>query len=136
MRSPSRKLWPCLKVRPNNAHRELYLTDAIALLREQGATVLAQLAADADEVLGCNTRADLSVVDLVFRRRKRAALMEAGVTMLMPETVLVDPDVAVGSDTILEPGVQLLGRTRVGARCTIRAGCILTDATVEDGVRT
>src|SRR5579862_1668169 len=127
------QLWPVLaKVRPNNAHRELYLTDAIALLREQGATVLAQLAADSDEVLGCNTRADLSAVDLAFRRRKRATLMESGVTMLMPDTVLIDPDVVVGLDTILEPGVQLLGRTRVGARCTIRAGCILNDATVED----
>jgi len=129
------KLWPCLaRLRPDNKHRELYLTDAIGLLREQGQTVLAQLAADADEVLGCNTRADLAEVDLVFRRRKRAALMESGVSMQMPETILVDPDVTVGADTILEPGVQLLGKTRIGANCTIRTGSIISDSTVEDGV--
>ena len=129
------KLWPCLAaLRPDNAHRELYLTDAIALLREQGETVGALVAADADEVLGCNTRADLAVVDLVFRRRKRAALMAAGVTMQMPETILVDPDVTVGADTLLEPGVQLLGKSRIGAGCTIRTGSILSDATLEDGV--
>ena len=129
------KLWPCLgRLRPANVHRELYLTDAIAMLRQQGELVVAQLAADADEVLGCNTRADLSAVDLVFRRRKRAALMDSGVTIQMPETVLVDPDVTVGADTVLGPGVQLLGRTRVGAGCDIQTGSILTDSTLDDGV--
>jgi bifunctional UDP-N-acetylglucosamine pyrophosphorylase/glucosamine-1-phosphate N-acetyltransferase len=129
------KLWPCLaRLRPNNAHRELYLTDAIALLRAQGETVHAVVARDADEVLGCNTRADLAGVDLVFRRRKRGELMAAGVSMLAPESILIDADVTVGPDTLLEPGVQLLGSSRIGSGCTIRTGSILTDATVEDRV--
>jgi bifunctional UDP-N-acetylglucosamine pyrophosphorylase/glucosamine-1-phosphate N-acetyltransferase len=129
------KLWPSLaRLRPDNAHRELYLTDAIALLRAQGEKVQALVAADAEEVLGCNTRADLAGVDLAFRRRKRAELMAAGVTMLMPESILIDPDVTVGPDTVLEPGVQLLGKSRLGAGCTIRTGSILSDVTAEDGV--
>jgi bifunctional UDP-N-acetylglucosamine pyrophosphorylase / glucosamine-1-phosphate N-acetyltransferase len=129
------KLWPALaKVRPDNKHRELYLTDAIALLRQQGETVLALIAPDPDEVLGCNTRADLADVDAIFRRRKRAELMQAGVSIEMPETVRIDPDVAVGEDTVLEPGVQLLGKTRVGANCTIQTGSILTDTVLGDGV--
>ena len=129
------KLWPCLaRLRPDNAHRELYLTDAIALLREQGGAVHAVVAADADEVLGCNTRADLAGVDLAFRRRKRAELMTAGVSMLMPESILIDPDVTIGQDTLLEPGVQVLGKSRIGAGCTIRTGSILSDVTLEDGV--
>ena len=123
------KLWPCLaRLRPDNAHRELYLTDGIALLRAQGDIVHALVAADADEVLGCNTRADLAAVDLAFRRRKRAELMAAGVGMLMPESILIDSDVAVGPDTLLEPGVQLLGKARIGAGCTIRTGSILSDS--------
>ncbi len=129
------KLWPCLaRLRPDNAHRELYLTDAIALLRAQGDAVAALVAADADEVLGCNTRADLAAVDLAFRRRKRAELMAAGVSMLMPESILIDPDVTVGPDTLLEPAVQLLGKSRIGAGCTIRTGSILSDVTLQDGV--
>jgi bifunctional UDP-N-acetylglucosamine pyrophosphorylase/glucosamine-1-phosphate N-acetyltransferase len=52
----------------------------------------------------------------------------------MPETVRVDPDVIVGADTVLEPGVQLLGKTRIGANCTIRTGSILTDAVLADKV--
>ncbi len=129
------KLWPALaQVKPNNKHRELYLTDAIAALNAKGETVLAQVAADSREVLGCNTRADLAEVDRIFRERKRNALMDAGVTIQLPETVLIDPDVTAGEDTIIEPGVQLLGKTKIGARCTIRTGSVLTDAILGDEV--
>jgi bifunctional UDP-N-acetylglucosamine pyrophosphorylase/glucosamine-1-phosphate N-acetyltransferase len=129
------KLWPALaQVKPNNKHRELYLTDAIAALNSKGETVLAQVAADSREVLGCNTRADLAEVDRVFRERKRNALMDDGVTIQLPETVLIDPDVTAGEDTVIEPGVQLLGRTKIGARCIIRTGSVLTDAILGDDV--
>jgi len=129
------KLWLALaQVKPNNKHRELYLTDAIAALNAKGETVLAQVAGDSREVLGCNTRADLAEVDRIFRERKRAALMDDGVTVQLPETVLVDPEVLAGEDTIIEPGVQLLGKTKIGARCTIRTGSVLSDAILGDEV--
>jgi bifunctional UDP-N-acetylglucosamine pyrophosphorylase / glucosamine-1-phosphate N-acetyltransferase len=127
------KLWPCLNaLRPNNAHRELYLTDAIALLRERNERVLAQTAADAEQILGCNTRAHLTDADRILRRRKTAELMEAGVTIYLPETVIIDPEVVAGADTIIEPCVQLLGKTRLGARCKIQTGSVLRDARLED----
>jgi bifunctional UDP-N-acetylglucosamine pyrophosphorylase/glucosamine-1-phosphate N-acetyltransferase len=129
------KLWPALAhVKPNNKHRELYLTDAVGVLNAKGETVLAQVAADSREVLGCNTRADLSGVDRVFRERKCNALMDDGVTIQLPETVLIDPEVTAGEDTVIEPGVQLLGKTKIGARCTIRTGSVLTDAILGDEV--
>jgi bifunctional UDP-N-acetylglucosamine pyrophosphorylase/glucosamine-1-phosphate N-acetyltransferase len=129
------KLWPALaQVKPNNKHRELYLTDAIAVLNSKGETVLAQVAEDAREVLGCNTRADLAEVDRLFRERKRNSLMDDGVTIQLPETVLIDPEVVAGEDTNIEPGVQLLGKTKIGARCTIRTGSVLTDAILGDEV--
>jgi len=52
----------------------------------------------------------------------------------MPESILIDPDVTIGPDTLLEPGVQVLGKSRIGAACTIRTGSILSDVTLEDGV--
>src|SRR5215813_8735796 len=129
------KLWPALaQVKPENKHREIYLTDAIAVLASKGGTVLAQVAPDAREVLGCNTRADLAEVDRIFRERKREELMNAGVTILLPETVLVGPDVSAGEDSLLEPCVQLLGKTKIGARCTIRTGSVLNDANLGNGV--
>jgi bifunctional UDP-N-acetylglucosamine pyrophosphorylase/glucosamine-1-phosphate N-acetyltransferase len=128
-------LWPALgQVKPNNKHRELYLTDAIGILNAKGETVLAHVAADSREILGCNTRADLAEVDRIFRELKRNALMDEGVTIQLPETVLIDPDVVAGEDTVIEPGVQLLGKTKIGARCTVRTGSVLTDAVLGDGV--
>jgi bifunctional UDP-N-acetylglucosamine pyrophosphorylase/glucosamine-1-phosphate N-acetyltransferase len=129
------KLWPCLAaLRPDNAHRELYLTDAIALLRQRNERVLAYIAGDPNEVVGCNTRAHLADADRVFRARKAAELMDAGATIYLPETVVIDPDVTAGSDTVIEPGVRLLGKTRIGARCQIGAGSVLIDMRVDDDV--
>jgi len=127
------KLWPCLNaLRPENAHRELYLTDVIGLLRQQNERVLAHVAPDSQEILGCNTRGALADVDRIFRARKAAELMESGVTIYLPETVVIDPEVTAGPDTIVEPGVQLLGKTRIGARCKIGTGCILLDSRIDD----
>ena len=127
------KLWPCLAaLKPENAHRELYLTDAIALLRQRNERVLAQVTGDANEIIGCNTRAQLAEADRVFRARKAAELMDAGVTIYLPETVVIDPEVTAGPDTVIEPHVQLLGKTRIGARATVRTGSVLRDMRLDD----
>jgi bifunctional UDP-N-acetylglucosamine pyrophosphorylase / glucosamine-1-phosphate N-acetyltransferase len=129
------KLWPALaQVKPNNKHRELYLTDAVAVLAAKNETVLAHVALDPREALGCNTRADLAEVDRIFRERKRAELMDEGVSIQLPETVLIDHDVNAGEDTVLEPAVQLLGKTKIGERCTIRTGSVLSDTIVGNDV--
>jgi bifunctional UDP-N-acetylglucosamine pyrophosphorylase / glucosamine-1-phosphate N-acetyltransferase len=129
------KLWPALaQVKPNNKHRELYLTDAVGVMAAKNETVLAHVAPDPREVLGCNTRADLAEVDRIFREWKRAELMSKGVSIQLPETVLIDPDVTAGEDTVLEPAVQLLGKTKIGERCTIRTGSVLSDAIVGNDV--
>jgi bifunctional UDP-N-acetylglucosamine pyrophosphorylase / glucosamine-1-phosphate N-acetyltransferase len=130
------KLWPVLnQLRPENAHRELYLTDAIGLLREKNERVLAVVAPDPREIFGCNTRAQLAEIDQLLRARKAAQIMEAGATIYFPHTVTIDPDVTVGTDTLIEPNVQLLGKTAIGARCVIRTGSILNDVRIEDGVQ-
>ena len=129
-------LWPALaQVKPNNKHRELYLTDAIAVMSGKGETVLAQVAGDSREVLGCNTRADLAEVDRIFREWKRNALMDAGVTIQLPETVLIDPEVSAGEDTVIEAGVQLLGKTKLGARCSVKTGSVIVDSVIGDDVK-
>ena len=129
------KLWPALaRVKPDNKHREIYLTDAIEVLNAAGETVLAEVAPDSREMLGCNTRADLAGVDRTFRDWKREALMRDGVTIQLPETVLVDPDVTIGEDTLLEPCVQVLGKTKIGAGCVIKTGSVIHDCVLGDDV--
>jgi bifunctional UDP-N-acetylglucosamine pyrophosphorylase/glucosamine-1-phosphate N-acetyltransferase len=129
------KLWPALaQVKPNNKHREIYLTDAISVLNAKGETVLAEIAENAQETLGCNTRADLAGVDRAFREWKRDELMNSGVTIQLPETVLIDPEVTAGEDTVIEPCVQLLGKTKVGVRCVIKTGSVIHDSVLGDNV--
>lgn len=131
----SAKLWPALaQVKPNNKHREIYLTDAIGVMNAKGETVLAEIAADPREMLGCNTRADLAGVDHTFREWKREQLMRDGVTIQLPETVLIDPDVQAGEDTVIEPCVQLLGKTKIGARCVVKTGSVVHNSVLGDEV--
>jgi bifunctional UDP-N-acetylglucosamine pyrophosphorylase/glucosamine-1-phosphate N-acetyltransferase len=117
-----------------NAHHELYLTDMAALLVKSKATVVALKASDPAEVLGANTLAELSSLDAAMRARKCADLMASGVSIYRPETCVIDPEVEIGADTILEPFVQVLGRTRIGSDCRIRSFSIISDSQIADNV--
>ncbi len=129
------QLWPRLEtLRPNSASGEYYLTDVVELLRAAGRKVRAFPLADASEVLGINTRAELAAADRIFRERKVAQLMSDGVTVERPETVTVDVRVSIGMDTVVEPFARLLGRTAIGEDCRIGASAIIEDSTLGDRV--
>ncbi len=117
-----------------NAHGELYLTDMAAILVEAGRRVIALEAEDADEVLGANTIAEMMAIDGKLRLSTAKRLMAEGVTIFRPETTVIDADVRVGSDTVIEPFVQLLGNTTIGGDCRIRSYSVLENVTLGDGV--
>ena len=117
-----------------NPHGEYYLTDMAAVLRKARQRVVAIETANASEILGSNTRAELVELDRNFRRQKTHELMDEGVTIYFPETVLIDADVEVGADTVIEPFVQLLGQTRIGADCRIRSYSVIQSSDLGDGV--
>lgn len=118
----------------NNAAKEYYLTDMVEILSSRGFPVSSYPVKDETELLGINTRVELSVADRLLRLRKANELMLDGVTMEKPETICVDADVRVGQDTFLEPGVQLRGRTRIGSNCRIGSGSILKNCELADNV--
>ena len=136
----------------DNPHGEFYLTDMAAHLKAAGEKVVALQAADAEEIQGGNTIAELMAMDAKIRLATTSRLMAAGVSIFRPETCVIDADVEVEADTIIEPFVQLLGKTKIGTdghirsysvieNCTlgndvlIRQGCVLADSTVADGAR-
>ena len=122
------------KLEANNAHGELYLTDMAGILVDAGKRVVAIEAADATEVLGANTIAEMMQLDAALRASTAARLMAAGVTIFRPETCTIDAGVEVGADTVIEPFVQLLGATRVGSDCRIRSYSVIENSTLGDGV--
>jgi bifunctional UDP-N-acetylglucosamine pyrophosphorylase/glucosamine-1-phosphate N-acetyltransferase len=117
----------------DNPHKEYYLTDIAALLVKADERVVASAAADPHEVLGSNTRAELAALDARLRAWKCADLMQQGVTIYYPHTCVIDMEVEIGADTIIEPYVQLLGRTRVGADCRIQSHSVISDCELGDG---
>jgi bifunctional UDP-N-acetylglucosamine pyrophosphorylase/glucosamine-1-phosphate N-acetyltransferase len=118
----------------DNAHGEYYLTDMAALLVKAKERVVALETADVHEVLGANTIAEMMELDAEMRMRKAQALMAEGVTIFRPETSVIDSTVTVGADTIVEPFVQLLGRTKIGSGCRIRSYSVIEDSTIGDDV--
>lgn len=122
------------RLRSDNAHRELYLTDMARILSEAGERVVAVEAAEPVEVLGANTIAEMMDLDREMRLATARRLMENGVIIQRPDTVIIDTGVEVGADTVIEPFVQLLGRTRVGSDCRIRSYSVLEHAAVADQV--
>jgi bifunctional UDP-N-acetylglucosamine pyrophosphorylase/glucosamine-1-phosphate N-acetyltransferase len=122
------------QLRADNLHKELYLTDMAQILHEAGERVVAIEAREAAEVLGANTIAEMMELDHKLRIATAHRLMAAGVTILQPETVMIDAGVEVGPDTVIEPFAQLLGETRVGSDCRIRSYSVLENATLGDQV--
>jgi bifunctional UDP-N-acetylglucosamine pyrophosphorylase/glucosamine-1-phosphate N-acetyltransferase len=80
------------------------------------------------------TIAELVALDAQARAAKAASLMESGVTIFRPDTTVIDPGVEIGADTVIEPFVQLLGSTRIGASCHIRSFTVIEDCTISDHV--
>jgi bifunctional UDP-N-acetylglucosamine pyrophosphorylase/glucosamine-1-phosphate N-acetyltransferase len=117
-----------------NPHGEYYLTDMASVLRRAGKKVVAIKTSDAGEVLGTNTRAEMMMLDARLRLAKCRELLDAGVTIFYPHTCVIDSDVEVGADTVIEPFVQLLGHTKIGADCRIRSYSVIENSVVGDGV--
>jgi bifunctional UDP-N-acetylglucosamine pyrophosphorylase / glucosamine-1-phosphate N-acetyltransferase len=118
----------------DNPHSEYYLTDMAGVLRRARKRVVAWKTENPAEVLGGNTRAELADIDHFLRMAKARQLMAEGVTIFYPATCVIDGDVAVAPDTVIEPYVQLLGKTRIGAGCRVRSYSVIRDCEIGDNV--
>jgi len=116
----------------DNAQGEYYLTDLVAMYRQDGLRLSALCVADAAELRGVNSRVDLADLAAVVRARKRRDVMLAGVTLEDPPSTFIDADVRIGEDSTVAPGVTLSGRTTIGSRCRIHSGSRISNSTVGD----
>jgi bifunctional UDP-N-acetylglucosamine pyrophosphorylase/glucosamine-1-phosphate N-acetyltransferase len=122
------------KLSTANPHGEYYLTDMAGVFHRARKKVAAIKTHNASEILGSNTRAEMMVLDAQVRLAKCRALLDQGVTVFYPHTCVIDSDVEVGADTIIEPFVQLLGSTKIGADCRIRSYSVIENSSIADGV--
>jgi bifunctional UDP-N-acetylglucosamine pyrophosphorylase/glucosamine-1-phosphate N-acetyltransferase len=117
----------------DNSQGELYLPQALELLRADGARVVGHQIEDEGLVLGVNDRVALAHVRTIAQQAIHERHMLAGVTIVDPVATVIDVEVQIGQDTTIEPFTSLRGRTSIGSGCTIRQSYLL-DATLEDGV--
>jgi bifunctional UDP-N-acetylglucosamine pyrophosphorylase/glucosamine-1-phosphate N-acetyltransferase len=89
---------------------------------------------DQSEVLGVNTRKDLSAAEAILNRRMNDRWMLAGVTMINPETTFIGDDVTLGRDTVLYGNVRLEGNTKVGEGCSIYPGSRILNSVLGNNV--
>ncbi|CAM3812819.1 bifunctional UDP-N-acetylglucosamine diphosphorylase/glucosamine-1-phosphate N-acetyltransferase GlmU [Occultella aeris] len=114
----------------DNAQGEVYLTDVIAVAREDGQHVRAVIAEDSLLVEGVNDRVQLATLGAELNRRILTEWMRAGVTVVDPASTWVDADVELAPDVTLLPGTQLHGSTQIGAGSTIGPDTTLRDVQV------
>ena len=117
-----------------NPHGEYYLTDMARVLRHARQRVVVWKTEHSSEVLGANTLAELAAIDHQIRMQKCEQLMADGVTIFYPATCVIDDDVQISPDTIIEPFVQILGKTHIGAGCRIRSYSVIRDSEIANGV--
>ncbi|MBK7975191.1 MAG: bifunctional UDP-N-acetylglucosamine diphosphorylase/glucosamine-1-phosphate N-acetyltransferase GlmU [Deltaproteobacteria bacterium] len=117
-----------------NAQGEYYLTDLVEIAHQRGLRAVHAVVPDGDEVHGVDDRAKLARAAAILNRRTLAALMRDGVTVRDPESTWVDAGVVVGADSVLDPGAELRGATKVGEGCRIGTGAIVVDSELADGV--
>jgi bifunctional UDP-N-acetylglucosamine pyrophosphorylase/glucosamine-1-phosphate N-acetyltransferase len=116
----------------DNAQGELYLPQALDLIRADGATVAAHAVSDERLVLGVNDRAALAQVRALAQEAIHARHMAAGVTIVDPHATVIDVDVEIGQDTTIEPFTTIRGATRIGEGCVVRHSYLI-DSVLEDG---
>ncbi|MBN1976180.1 MAG: bifunctional UDP-N-acetylglucosamine diphosphorylase/glucosamine-1-phosphate N-acetyltransferase GlmU [Anaerolineae bacterium] len=111
---------------------EYYLTDMVEMVVGDGRRVEAVTTEDDTEVLGINTRVHLAEATRALRRRIDERWMLAGVTIVDPDTVTIEPDVAIGRDTTIWPNTHLRGQTTVGTHCAIGPNTVIEGCQIGD----
>jgi bifunctional UDP-N-acetylglucosamine pyrophosphorylase / glucosamine-1-phosphate N-acetyltransferase len=121
------------KITNDNAKGEYYLTDVVAIARQQGRVVGAYTIEDVTQTEGANDRTQLAGLAAEMNRRVLTHWMKEGVTVVDPSSTWVDVTVELSRDVTILPGVQLYGQTRVGEDAVIGPDTTLTDVTVGEG---
>ncbi|AOY78255.1 bifunctional UDP-N-acetylglucosamine diphosphorylase/glucosamine-1-phosphate N-acetyltransferase GlmU [Clostridium formicaceticum] len=122
------------RITKENAQGEYYLTDALAIIAGMGKEVGVYKTKDYEDIMAVNAKGQLAQVEEIMRRRIAEKHMEEGVTIINPSHTYIEKHVKIGRDTIVYPGVILVGDTVIGEDCTIGANTRIEDSKIGDSV--
>ena len=121
------------KLSDSNSQGELYLTDVLEIMRNDGASIAAVIIDDFIEILGVNDRVQLAESAALLRDRTNDNLMKSGVTITDPTTTWVDVTATIANDVTLLPGSAIAGNTKIESGAVIGPRTTLIDCTVGAG---
>ena len=131
----SADLWPLLaRVGNDNAAGEYYLPDIVMIAAADGRRS-AVIEVDPAEVEGVNSRAELAAAEAAWQQRRRLAMMDAGVSLVAPETVWLAYDTKIGRDVTIEPNVFFGPGVTIGERVMVKGFSHIEGATIASGAQ-
>lgn len=122
------------QINNNNAQGEYYLTDLIALARNNGVSVETKQPQSVEEVEGVNNRIQLSTLERFYQKQQAEKLMVAGVTLADPGRIDVRGNLSTGNDNYVDINVVFEGDVTLGSNVTIGPNCQIIDSNIGDGV--
>jgi bifunctional UDP-N-acetylglucosamine pyrophosphorylase / glucosamine-1-phosphate N-acetyltransferase len=117
------------KIGNANSKHEYYLTDAVGIVRDMGGEAVV-IETSEDEVRGINTKTQLAEAEQVMQARLRKAALDAGVTLVAPETVYLAADTTFGKDVVIEPFVVIGPGVAIGDGAVIHSFCHIVQASI------
>ena len=125
----------CLdQIDDNNAQKEFYLTDIVALAANAGNPILALHPKDNAEVNGINSRTQLAEVERLYQKAQAERLMDSGVTILDPSRIDIRGEVEIAQDSIIDVNVVIQGPCKIGSGVYIAPNCVISESTIADNV--
>lgn len=121
-----------IKLQNTNSQGEYYLVDVPKIMADEGRKS-GVIRGDYAELRGVNTRAQLAELEMAWQHNKRVEMMDAGVTLLDPNTVYFSPDTKIGNDTVIGQSVVFGAGVTVASNVEIRAFCHIEGATIQSG---
>ncbi|MBE6050085.1 MAG: bifunctional UDP-N-acetylglucosamine diphosphorylase/glucosamine-1-phosphate N-acetyltransferase GlmU [Clostridium sp.] len=121
------------KLSNNNSQGEYYLTDVIAILKNEGKRVGA-VVTDYEDTIGVNSRIQLAEAEEILRTRINNKHLTNGVTLIDPKTTYIGVDVKIGRDTIIYPNNILEGKTEIKEGCILLQNNRIKDSVIEKNV--
>ncbi len=126
------KRW-VMALKNENAQKEYYLTDVVAMAVAEGVPVVAVAAPDETEVLGVNSPHQLADLERRHQKRVADALMDAGVRLADPARLDVRGTLTCGSDVEIDVGCVFEGTVHLADGVRIGAHCVIRDARIDAG---
>jgi bifunctional UDP-N-acetylglucosamine pyrophosphorylase/glucosamine-1-phosphate N-acetyltransferase len=128
-----KNLWKALsKVKSDNAKKEYYITDIVAILKESGRKASLVMVKDNREVRGINNKAELSQAESILNDRKIKELLSSGVNIINTDNVYISYDAKIGGNTVIYPGAFIDTDVIIGKNCIIKGASYISNSKIGD----